>query len=206
VSGITGKPKRTELLAPTGSKTLSFGQKGPLLHIQLPAEQPDPFVSVVRVDYDSISIDPKIVAESTFGGFALTPHNASNAEMFDLAKYDGKRPARAHVAKGEKMLWEVYAPAPGYYSVDLSAHNGTGTDIPVSIRFAGSEMTILIAPDGKVVAEPNENNHTDEFVDHRMDRIYIDRPGRYVLEFEAQGAAPLWFHRIWVESAFVVDN
>jgi len=201
VSGIGSKPHKIELLTPTGSQTLGFGQKGPLLHVQLPTEQPDPFVSVVRVSYGEISLDPNIVAESTFGGFALTPYNASNAQTLDVSKYDGKRPARVQAAKGQKISWEVYVPDSGHYRIALSAHNGTGKDIPVTVRFAGNEMRATIARDGKVVAEPNENNYTDEFVDHHLGRISINGPGKHVLEFEAQGEEPLWFHRIWLENA-----
>jgi len=221
VSGITGKARKIELLTPTGSQPLTYKQKGPLMHIRLPPEQPDPFVSVVRVDYDDITLDPAIVAESTFSGFALTPHNASQAETLNISLYDGKRPVRTPVAKGEKLSWEVYLPIWGTHQLSLSAHNGTGAAIPVTIRFveneldsvmtadgelvAGNELKAIIAPDGRVVAEPNENNYTDEFVDHPMGRISVERPGRYTFEFEAQGEEPIWFHRIWIKNIMVIE-
>jgi len=204
VSGIGSRPQNIELLTPTGSQPLVFYQKGPLMHVLLPAAAPDPFVSVFRVDYGEGEVDlkPKMVAESTFGGFALTANNALNAETLTVSKYDGKRPARIPVKKGKKIAWEVYLPTSDgvVYQVSISAHNGTGTDVPVTIRLADSELRASIAPDGKVVAEPNENNYTDEFVDHEMGGVKIDRQGKYTVEFEAQGEEPLWFHRIWIEA------
>lgn len=198
VSGIESKPQKIELLTPKGKKGLSFEQYGPLLHVQLPDTQVDPFVSVVKVSYDKIDIDPKIVAESTFGGFALTGNNATNMGTLQMARYDGTRPARVET-KGDKISWDIYIPKSGMYQLDLSAHNSTESNVPIVIRIDGQVLQATIAPNGKVVVEPNSNYYTDEFVNHRIGEISIDRPGKYTVEFQVQGDQSLWFHRIWLE-------
>src|SRR5690606_39070919 len=124
VSGINSKPLKAELLVTNGNTPLSFEQQGPLTHIQLPKQQPDPFVSVVRLTYDSLENVPSIIAESTFGGFALKGQNATNKDVLNVVKADDTRPAYVQTAGG-KITWELYLPEAGRYHIDLSAHNPT---------------------------------------------------------------------------------
>ncbi|MFD1768598.1 alpha-L-fucosidase [Sphingobacterium suaedae] len=198
VTGIKSKPRKVELLTGSTPRALSFTQQGPLLHIQVPQQQPDPYVSVVRMTYDQIDLEPRIAAESTFGGFALTGTNAQESKELMHLRYDGKRPAHIHT-KGEKISWEVFVPEPGIYAVDLSAHNPTEADIPVNIRFAEQQIQSAVDPSGKVVAEPNEDNYTDEFVDKRVGEFTAEKAGRYTLTFQTESEDPLWFNRIWLE-------
>lgn len=199
VSGITSEPQKAELLLANGSQPLSFEQYGPLLHIALPPQQSDPFVSVIRLTYtDDLSTDPSIVAASTFGGFALTGGNAFNKEDLAPIKSDPTRPAHVQTA-GEEITWALYLPEAGTYHLDLSAHNPTKENIAVTIQIDGKTIQASIEPNGQVVAEPNENNYTDEFVDHRVGEIHISEAGKYEVTFQAQGNAPLWLNRIWIE-------
>src|SRR5690606_37959193 len=198
VSGISSKPQKAALLAAVGSHSLSFEQYGPLTHIQLPQQQSDPFVSVVRLTYDSLETVPSIVAESTFGGFALKGSNAANRERLKLVEEDDTRPAYVQTA-GKKITWELYLPEAGHYHIDLSAHNPTKERILVSIRFADKTIEGTIAPSGKVVAEPNEDNYTDEFVGSHIGEITVEQTGQYNVEFQAKGNQELWLNRIWIE-------
>jgi|GEM_PF-73221 len=198
VSGINSKPLKAELLVTNGSTPLSFEQQGPLTHIQLPKEQGDPFVSVVRLTYDSLETVPSIVAESTFGGFALKGQNATNKDGLNIVKADDTRPAYVQTAGG-KITWELYIPKAGRYHIDLSAHNPTKEPIPVSIRLANKAIEGTIVPSGKVVAEPNEDNYTDEFVDSHIGEITVEQAGQYNVEFQAKGNQELWLNRIWIE-------
>src|SRR5690606_92277 len=198
VSGINSKPLKAELLVTNGSTPLSFEQQGPLTHIQLPKEQGDPFVSVVRLTYDSLETVPSIVAESTFGGFALKGQNATNKDVLNVVKADDTRPAYVQTAGGN-ITWELYIPKAGRYHIDLSAHNPTKEPIPVSIRLANKAIEGTIVPSGKVVAEPNEDNYTDEFVDSHIGEITVEQAGQYNVEFQAKGNQELWLNRIWIE-------
>nr|WP_243403196.1 BlaB/IND/MUS family subclass B1 metallo-beta-lactamase [Sphingobacterium haloxyli] len=198
LSGINSKPQKAELLSADGTRPLSFKQYGPLTHIQLPQQQSDPFVSVVRLTYDSIETVPSIVAESTFGGFALTGRNAQHKEKLQLIEEDYTRPAYVQTTGG-KITWELYLPEAGVYHIDLSAHNPTKKNIVISIGISGNNLQAAITPNGKVVAEPNEDNYTDEFVDTPIGEITVEQAGRYKVEFQAKENQELWLNRIWID-------
>ncbi|KGE15314.1 alpha-L-fucosidase [Sphingobacterium deserti] len=197
VTGLNSKPEKIELLANNQTQPCSFDKYGPLLHIQLPKQQPDPFVSILKLTFQTIELDKDVVTESTFGGFALTGMNAKDANNVKLVKYDGKRPA--HLIMGdEKISWSVYLPEAGQYSIDLSAHNPNDEGLPVRITLAGQTAEAVVTPDGKVVVEPNEKNYVEEFADRRLGEITITQPGKYTLEFQSLNRRPLWLNRLWI--------
>ncbi|SFS95157.1 alpha-L-fucosidase [Sphingobacterium wenxiniae] len=198
VSGINSKPQKAELLSTAGNETLSVEQYGPLTHIQLPQQQPDPFVSIIRLTYDDIETVSSIVAESTFGGFSLTGQNAVNKSELQLVKADRTRPAYTKTTDN-KVIWEVYLPAAGTYSVDLSGHNPEEAAVAVILKIDNQKLQAAIAPNGKVVAEPNENNYTDEFVDSPIGEITVDKAGKYTVELQSEGKQQLWLNHIWIE-------
>jgi alpha-L-fucosidase len=168
VSGVQNQPTKVELLTNKGKQLLSYEQQGPLLHINLPENSVDPYDSVIKLSCSNdITIDRNIVAESTFGGFSLQNQNVLNAKDLKILKYDGKRPARI-VSNGETAEWEVYFPRTGAYKLDLSAHNPSGTAVSIEVHIGSQVVQAQLQPDGKVVAEPNENNYTDEFVDRHL--------------------------------------
>lgn len=197
LSGIKSSPLKAELLLPHGSQPLSYKQYGPLTHIQLPSRQSDPFVSVIRLTYDSLETTPAIVAESTFGGFALTGQNVTDSARLKLVEEDDTRPPHVQTTS-DKISWELYLPEAGTYRIDVSAHNPTKADIPVSIQMDGKTFHASLPPSGKVVAEPNEDNYTDEFVDTHIGEMTVNQPGQYRVEFQAKGNGTLWLNRIWM--------
>ncbi|WP_437920985.1 alpha-L-fucosidase [Sphingobacterium sp. LRF_L2] len=198
VSGIKSKPKSVELLASNQHIPLRYQQNGPLTHIQLPSKQSDPFVSVVKLDYDTILLEEEIVTESTFAGFALNTENKISPNDIHIFTYDGKRPNHIQT-KGEKVSWEVYFPEAGIYSVDLSAHNPTDDIVPITIQINGEHLNGSLTPNGKIVVEPNENNYTDEFVDQLIGEIQIHHAGKHKVLFQSHGNQQLWFNRIWIQ-------
>ncbi|TDS15775.1 alpha-L-fucosidase [Sphingobacterium paludis] len=197
VTGLSSQPEKVELLVHNKTLPCSFDQHGPLLHIQLPTEQPDPFVSVVKVTYSTIQLDQRIVAESTFGGFALNGINAKEAKNLKLVRYDGKRPTYINT-RDEKITWSIYLPEAGTYSIDLSAHNPNEEGLPVRIRCADQHIDATAPPNGKVVVEPNEKNYVEEFVDQRLGEFTIKQPGEYTFEFQSESRLPLWVNRLWL--------
>lgn len=199
VSGIRSRPQKVELLLEHGTKTLDFTLRGPLLHIRLPQAQRDPFVSVVRVTYNNIVLDDEIVAESTFGGFALRGTNAKNSDELQHVSYDGKRPSHIRTKNGQTIFWELYLPQPGTYRLDLSAHNPTEQDAAVTVQVGDQTIQGIIAPCGKVVVEPNQNNYTDEFLETHIGEITVDKAGKYEVRLHKQDNGDLWLNRIWID-------
>lgn len=199
VSGITSKPTSIELLRKDQTpKKLDFTQHGPILHVQLPQEQPDPYNSIVRIKTDSLKLNKAVVPESTFGGFSLKSSNAINTDKLDITLYDGKNPTYAKIDK-DTINWEVYLPKKGIYQVDLSAHNPTNKKVAIEIQLGKQTIKAQIKPDGKVVAEPNQHNYTEEFVDHHIKKINIDQAQELKVRFRSSDQKEIWFNHLWIK-------
>lgn len=198
VSGITSAPKKIELLLNDGNmKELTFVQNGPLLHIFLPKLATDPYNSIIRLSMSELDLDKEVAAESTFGGFALRNENALHKENLTVQKYDGKNPSFI-ITKNEKITWKVYFPEKGEYFLDVSAHNPNKENIEIEVSIDEKTIKSQVEPDGKVVAEPNENNYTEEFRDRRAGLLYIQKLGYKTVRFKVGDNKELWLNRIWI--------
>ncbi len=202
LTGIKNTPKNIQLLRQDGSvKNLEFDQFGPILHIHLPDEAPDPYDAVIRIEVeDSLKLNKQVVAESSFGGFSLRAKNMTNASKdLDISPYDGKRPEFVKVTN-EKLEWNVFLPQKGTYKIDISAHNPNEQTIPVQIQVGSQTLKANLDPDGRVVAEPNQNNYTDEFVDRHLGKIEIDKPEKLTVKFSSKEEKEVWLNYIWIEA------
>ncbi|MBX2951422.1 MAG: alpha-L-fucosidase [Leadbetterella sp.] len=199
VSGITSTPKSAQLLLENGkTRELTLEQWGPLMHIKVPKRPADGYNSIIKLEFDDISLDKNIAAESTFGGFALNASNLLNAGNFTIKKYDGTRPERI-ITAAEPLQWEVYLPEEGTYKIDVSAHNPSAHPLAIEIKVGDTVLKGTLNPDGKVVVEPNEKNYTDEFTDRNLGKITLKTPGKNKVEFRVAGNRELWLNRIWME-------
>ena len=197
VSGIKSIPVKIELLNKEGASTLSYTQHGPILHINVPKREPEHYNSSIRITYHTIEIEPNVVAESSFGGMALHALNVQNLDKQDLVKYDGFRPNFIKMNQ-DKLSWLVYFPEKGDYSIDLSAHNPSTESVTINISNNLVNVKAAIAPNGLVVAEPNENNYTQEFVDNTIGTIRINNPGYQTLTINKLSPNDLYFNRLWI--------
>ncbi len=202
ITGLLQTPKRIELLRRNKTPlALTFDQKGPFIHIHLPAQQPDSYVSVIRITAnENTKLDKEVVAESTFGGFALRSTNLRNKEEYPIVKYDGTRPTYTKMG-GQILSWKVYLPEKGRYAIDLSAHNPNKDTVQVEIKMGQHVLNGLIAPDGQVVVEPYQHNYTDEFVDHHWGILNINQAGEKTVTCKVKDGQKLWFNTIWIEKA-----
>lgn len=201
LTGIKNTPKSIHLLNGEGStEELEFEQIGPILHISLPDKAPNPYDAVVQIELDEEpDVNPHTVAESSFGGFSLRAHNLAKADKkLEISPYDGKRPEFVKVNK-EKLEWEVFFPQKGTYKIDLSAHNPNGQAIPIQITIGNNKLETELSRNGQVVAEPNQNNYTDEFVDHHVGEIEIDKPQKLTLTFSSKEDKEIWLNYIWIQ-------
>lgn len=200
ISGISSSPSSMVLWNDNGTKTkLSFEQTGPLIHVTLPATQTNPFVSVVALEFPStVVLQKDIAAESTFGGFSLNSSNVMQKDM-PVNRYDGLRPAHIVLPATREIGWQVYIPKAGKYTVDVSAHNPGTTAISFTISEGVKKLEGNILPGRKLVAEPNENNYTDEFPDLHAGSFQFAKPGIYQIRMQINGDKPLWLNRIWIE-------
>ena len=201
VTGLQASPQRAMLITKQGKQPLTFTQNGPLLHIRLPQKPGDLFVSTIVLYYDQpAATDEKVVAESSFGGFALTGENITgNAAQFRLVAYDGAKPAHLVLNKQGALTWRFYAPAAGKYTVDLSYHNASKENLEVSVDIDEQTVRQQLLPSGKVVMEPH-TDYTDEFVNVNMGTVNVSKAGYYEVTMKANTSenATLLFNRLWI--------
>lgn len=197
ITGIKNNP--TNIYYKNSSSPLTYIKNGSIIHVNLPKQANPSLVSTFIVEYDSpIEIDTEIVAESSYGGFALNSNSLSNKEDYQLFKYDGKLPAH-FISNDKKAIWDVYFPHSGTYKLDISAHNPTGEEVYAELTIADEKVNAKLQPNGKVVVEPNENNYTDEFVDTSLGEITIKEPGKKQVTFRVLNNQLIWLNRIWIK-------
>lgn len=201
VTGILSSPQSISLITSSGERKLQFSHNGPLLHIQLPDKPGDHFVSTIVLHFNRpVDLDKEVVAESTFGGFALSAENtAVNSAKFQLLKYDGLRPTHLIVDNSGTLTWRLYIPAAGTYKVDFSFHNSSPNAMAVEISVDEQVIRQQLKPTGRVVVEPHDA-YTDEFVNNRAGSFHFPKAGFYEVKLKANPAAgeKLLFNRIWI--------
>jgi len=199
ITGIKSKPVETSLMNGKTPIQIKYDQKLSLLHLQLPDEQPDHYVSQVRLTFDTpLVLDETAVQESTFGGFSLNSINSVTNNSKTIG-YNGKNPMHTIVTADTKMEWEVTVAEAGNYTVDLSAHNPNKEPIRFQLNVADQQLDGYFAPSQKMVVEPNENNYTEEFPEQRVGTIKLNNPGTYRFTFKTESQAPLWLNWLWLE-------
>jgi alpha-L-fucosidase len=182
LTGIKTKPDKIYLLADKQKSPIKFNHSEVFTTIQLPEMQPDPYVSVVVVEFKSEpGVDDGLVAKSVDGGFSLLPKNQNpEDESLAINKKERGGTVPEHVVVTEKKLfsWEIYVDKPGDKSVDVSysfQQNTTGSRIAVNA--ANSQLIHKVSNTGKTVGEPNQNWIIDNFKSNRLGKIYFPEKG-----------------------------
>jgi alpha-L-fucosidase len=189
VSGIEAKPLKAYLLADPLQTALPFTTSGAMTLLELPEEQPDPLVSVVVLEYDSYpSTVDRLAAQSVYGGYALSPANASQLEGDTKLQPSARRgtvPAHIEVSEKSTYTWRVYIDKAVSLHADLS-YNFKGEEGAGEITL-GSEAGMLSGqfhPTGQFVGEPNSDWQIDSFNSHRLGLLEFAEPGYYTITLE----------------------
>lgn len=203
VSGITSTPRRAYLLHDKLNEQLHCQQLGPYLHIQTPRTAPDPFVSVIVLEFDSAAkLNEDVVAEASFGGYPLRGNNALELPVeVTRVRYDGLRPEHVVVTKPTTLRWKVYMPEAGEVDVDISYSNQASGEATVTVRADAAELSGTLSPTGQVVAEPNQNYYTDEFKEQPLGKIRFTDAGYHEISIHIvpPDGGQLLFNRLWVK-------
>lgn len=201
-TGILNKPSSVYLLSDKLQNPLEFKQSGPSLHIALPHKQPDPYISVLVLEYENnLELETKVAAESSFGGVSL---NYSN-ELLQLnksTKLDRVSPEYISLEKETKLEWQVYMKEAGEKQLSISYANPSKTPVEISVgNDTQKSIQAFLSPTGKIVVEPNENFYTEEFVDSHLSRIDFPEPGYYTITLNAKldKGEKLRLNWIWIE-------
>ena len=146
--------------------------------------QPDPYVSVVVLEYEFYpGTEDGLATRSVYGGFSLKPSNANSIDgdtYVDHAEHFGSVPSHIKVSKKSTYRWRIYIDRPMSVFADLSYNYqgklGKGT---VTVKSAGVVLSEPVQPTGRYVGEPNREWHIDSFNSHRIGKLEFTQSGYY---------------------------
>ncbi|WP_073000829.1 alpha-L-fucosidase [Mariniphaga anaerophila] len=204
-TGVSTKPDKIYLLADKQQKPLQHKHTGIFTQIELPVLEPDPFVSVVVVEYNQQpETVQQLVAKTTDNGFSLTPRNRLvTGDTLQIIQKNrrGTIPEHAGISAPEKLKWKIYIDVPGKKSIDVSySFQGKGSEAGITIKGAGTTLTHKVEPTGKTVGEPKSDWIIDNFKSFRIGEILFPKKGFYEIELEATpGKEKVQFQWIWIK-------
>ncbi|WP_346859387.1 alpha-L-fucosidase [uncultured Draconibacterium sp.] len=206
LTGITTNPDRIYLLADKQESSLSFSHSGAFTEITLPKNQPDPYVSVVVVEYKAKpEISDGLVAKTSDGGYSLLPGNQNpqpkSMEITPPAKY-GTVPAFVAANGVSDFSWKIYIDKPGTKRVDVSySFQGYLNNSQIVLEVAEQSLYHSVHPTGQTVGEPNQDWHIDNFESNKMGTIDFPEPGFYTIKLSIQPTErdPIKFQWLWLK-------
>ncbi len=205
VTGVLEKPVKAYLLADPEQSDILFINSEAMTLLKLPAEQPDPLVSVLVLEYDSYpaTIDG-LAAQSVYGGYSLTLSNATHLKgntMVEPPSRYGTLPSHIKVEEKSIYQWRVFMDKPTALYADIS-YNYQGEKGKGSITVKSSEGTLRanFQPTGEFVGEPNSDWQIGSFNSHRLGQMDFSEPGYYdiSLEVKPQGGEKIDFQWLWL--------
>jgi len=206
VTGVKTAPEKVFLLADKQQAPLSFTQRGPVTHVQLPPLQPDPYVSVVVMAYeDTPEIVDGLAARTVDGGYSLTPQNQCPPdEKLVVQKKQRRGTVPGHVIVKEKKVfrWKIYVDEPVHAQVDVSySFQHEASKARIVMRAAHDTLSHRVTPTGKTIGEPKQNWVIDNFRCTRLGEVPFSEPGFYEVELEVvpgKGEA-VQFQWLWLK-------
>jgi alpha-L-fucosidase len=189
LTGIKAAPEKAYLLADPQKKDLHFTSGDVYTLIQLPEDAPDPLVSVVVLEYDQYpSTEDGLVAQSVYGGYALSPDRAVDQEGDTRIQPPARRgtiPAHVEVSRKSRYVWRIFVDKPMTLKVDVSysfqGEEGTGS---ISVSSQPGTVQGILRPTRKVVGEPNSDWQIASFESHRLGQLQFTEAGRYEISME----------------------
>lgn len=208
LTGITSKPLKAYILRDKLKSPLPIHHSEVLTEIGLPALQPDPYVSVIVVEYEKKpEISDGLVAITVDGGYSLTHKNLISEKGERLEKSlsrGGTIPAHILIEDKYQIQWKIFVDKPGKMKIDASySFQGEKPKGTFTVKMAGSILKYDITPTGKTVGEPGSNWQIDNFASKRIGVIDIPEKGIYeiTLEVDAKENSPVKFQWLWLNSS-----
>jgi alpha-L-fucosidase len=206
LTGVSGSPQKIYLLADKQKSPLEFTHSGAFTEINLPADQPGNYVSVVVAEYKTKpGIANGLVAKTVNGGYSLLPANqVSKDELLIIMPKErgGTIPAHVEIDRSTTFEWKIYIDTPGEKTIDISYsfQNESGNS-KFSLTAAGKTISQNIVPTGKTVGEPNQNWVIDNYKSNRAGKINFAEKGFYdiKLNIEPGENEQVNFQWIWIK-------
>lgn len=207
VTGITEAPQKAYLLADKQQAVLPFDFGEVLTTISLPQMQPDPYVSVVVLEYDNYpEIAEGLVAETVYGGYSLTPENyvwaEGSQELVQPQRY-GSVPQHLAIEQISRYRWRIFVDEPTTVNADVSySFQGKKTGGTFIVRsLNGDTVETSIDPTGQTVGEPRSDWHIDRYKSKRVGQLSFSKAGYYDIELEVTPAKgeQVDFQWLWLQ-------
>jgi alpha-L-fucosidase len=206
LTGIKGRPEKAYLLADKQKLAIPCSTSQVFTELELSEQPPDPYVSVIVLEYDQYpGIEDGLAAKSVYGGYSLKPSNAIKLEgdtFYEDAARSGSIPAHVKVKQSSSYLWRVFLEKPVVLYTDVSysfqGKEGRGT---LRVKSNATELTQPVQPTGLTVGEPNRGWHVDSYNSHRMGKLEFPEPGYYdiLLEIDPGKNETVHFQWVWLE-------
>jgi alpha-L-fucosidase len=205
LTGITTKPTKAYVLRDKSQSPLDFQHNDIFTNITVPAEQPDPLISIVVLEYDDKpEIVEDLVAKTVDGGFSLK-HGNIVTENGDVAirGYDQRGTVPPHIIVEERYqsVWKIFVDEPGQYSFDVSySYRGAKPAGKILVKAADTVLEHEVKPTGLTVGEPNRDWHIDNFKSHSIGKINFPATGIYEISMEVydKKKEAIKFQWLWV--------
>jgi alpha-L-fucosidase len=205
LTGVSDTPDKIYSLADKQKSPLAFTHTGPFTKIALPALQPDPYVSVVVVEYDKKPpLTDGLVAKTTDGGYSLTPRNLIPEDsplLLNKKSRHGTIPEYVRVDSNQSFKWKMYIDQPGKKAFDVSySFQNEPNSSKLVVKAGGQELTHSIQLTGKTVGEPNQNWVIENFKSNRVGEINFATSGFYEIELNVQATKKneVKFQWVWI--------
>ncbi len=175
--------------------------------VELPAEQPDPLVSVVVLEYDHYpSTVDWLVAQSVYGGYSLKPSNASLLEgnmQIQSPSRRGSVPAHITVSGMSTYSWRIYIDKAVSLRTDLSySFQGKEGQGSIRVKSESGQLSAKIQSTGRFVGEPNSNWQIDSYNSHPLGLLVFPEAGYYniTLKINPGKGEEIAFQWLWLEA------
>lgn len=204
-SGVTSRPAGVYLLAGKQRQSLEYVHDGALATITLPRSAPNPYVSVIVLEYDGKPmVHEGLVAKNMEGGYSLGPWNIDNSGIALKTVNKQRRgtvPPYAAIVEPTALKWKIYVDGPGPKTFDVSySYQGEADEGTILVKAARESISHKVSSSGKTVAEPNSDWHIDDFRSQRAGIINFNNSGYYDIELEINppGSEEIKFQWLWI--------
>ncbi|MFT5385999.1 MAG: alpha-L-fucosidase [Saprospiraceae bacterium] len=206
VTGIKAAPSKVYVLADKSKSSLSFQHNEVVTRITLPVKAPDPYVSVLVMEFDqSPEIVKGLVAAAVGGGYALKPENAISSEgnaVTEKAGRFGSIPPHALIKKQQSYTWKIYIDKACKVSADVSySFQGEFGQNQIILKVKNTTLIHQVEPSGQTVGEPNADWVIENFKTSRLGEIPFDEPGFYEIKIEviSEDGKEIKLNWLWLE-------
>ncbi len=206
LTGVNNTPEKIYLLTDKQKCTLQFSHSDAFTKITLPNDEPDPYVSVIVVEFKTKpEVTDGMVAKTTDDGYSLLPGNQNpkneTIEIMPKEKY-GTIPEFVSIKNETSFKWKIYVDEPGLKKIDVSySYQGEINNNKLLIKAANQELSHTVRATGKTVGEPNADWHIDNFQSNNTGTINFPEKGFYSVELNINPVKKeeIKFQWLWIK-------